>query len=832
MDQFLKDFLFGVRTLRRSPGFTFTALTTLALGIGASTAIFSVVNAVLLRPLPYAKPSELVLVTADLTKRSVRDFPVSSGDLNDIRTDSKQLAGLTGLFAFRMSVVAQDGSPEPVPTAVVTAGFFPLLGRPIAAGRDFQASDHEFIAPPPQPPAGQAAPANPPPPPVAYAILSHEYWQRRYNGDRSVLNSTIRNTGGGTFQVVGIAPPGTELLFPQQFGVERRPDIFIAARTDWSTPRQNVQWRVIGRLRPGASVEEARNEIGAFNTRFHQEFPTRATSGHALRLEPLHDNLVDDVKPAVLALMGGVTFVLLIACANVANLLLVRTARRERELAVRAALGGSRARLVRQMLAEAAVLALGGAALGLLLARLGIALLLAMGPANLPRITDVSLDPFVLGFTALASMAAVALFGVVPALRASRPDMMSTLRSSGRIGSLGTGRALRNGVVVAEVALAFVLLVGSGLMFRSFIEVSRVDPGFDPEGVLTFNAQPTGRPPEQMRAYIRSMQDQLKALNGVTAVTAARGFPLDIDVQRNAGARWGTEAAVGDPSRYLQGDFFVVQPGYFDAMKIRLIDGRAFAETDNVPESKSIVIDRMLAAKAFPGESAVGKRLSVRFRTNEAELVDVIGVVEHTRNTSLSNAGRETFYATEGQTFTGAATRWAVRTTGNPAQLEPQVRATIKAIDPMVLVTDVRPMSKALDESRAPTKFALVLVGIFAGIAGVLSAVGLYGVLASAVRERTAEIGVRMALGAATAGIFGLVIRQGLKLSAIGLGLGLVAAFALTRTMQSLLVGVSPTDPLTFAAIGVFFFSVAVLACWVPARRASRVDPLEAMRGE
>ncbi len=675
------------------------------------------------------------------------------------------------------------------------------------------------------------APCLPPPLPNV-TVIGYEFWKRRYGGDKNIVGTVIKTAGGGSFLVVGIAPPHVELLFPPSFGVERYPSMFVASRLDWSTPRGNVQLRGIGRLKPGATIASARGELQALNLEIDKRFPARVTSGNVMRMEPLHEYLVADVRPAVVALMGGVSYVLLIACANVANLILVRTSRRERELAVRAALGGTRARLVRQMLAEALVLGAAGAAVGLALAEGGIQLLIAIGPASLPRVSDVALDPFVLGFTVVAGLVAVALFGIVPALRASRPDMMGTLRSSGRSASLGSARTLRNSVVVAEVALAFVLLVGSGLMLRSFIAIAHVDPGFDAGGVLVFNVQPNFRPPDARAAFIRVMHEKLGAIPGVTGVTAAGGLPLDNDVGRSTGARWGTEEVVADPDKYHQGDLFIVQPGYFEVMKTKLIEGRTFTDADNVPTSTSVIVDQALAASAYPGQSAIGKRLWVRFRTPEAEVVNVIGVVEHTRNASLSAPGRESYYVSEGEVFIGLANRWAVRTSGDPASIAPAVRAIIKSIDPLVLVTDMRPMSTSIDQARAPTRFALVLIGIFAIIAGVLSAVGLYGVLASVVRERTAEIGVRMALGADQGGIFKLVIVQGIRLAAVGLVLGLIAALAMTRAMKSLLVGVSPTDPATFAAISVFFLVVAIVACWLPARRAAGVDPVVALRAD
>ena len=828
MDTWLKDFAFGVRTLRKNPAFAITALVTLALGIGATTAIFSVVNAVLLRPLPYRDPDQLVLITADLTKRNVRDFPLAPGDLRDMQLNMRQLAGVTGFVSFRISLVNEDGTSDQIRAVSVTPNFFSVLGGTVTPGRDFSEADGVRQPPPVRAPGDTAAP---PPPPPAVAILAYEFWQRRYGGDRNIIG-TLVPLGGGKALVAGIAPPRFELLVPPRFGIERTPDVFIAATPDYSAPRNGVLFRAIGRMNPGVTFHTARAELQQMNNDFDARFPARLTSGNTERMEPLHAELVGDVKSAVLALMGGVLFVLLISCANVANLILVRTSRRERELAVRAAMGGSRSRLVRQMLAEALVLGVSGAALGLVLAQGGINLLLAMGPAHLPRVGDVAIDTKVLAFAVLVSLLAVALFGVVPALRASRPDLMFVLRASGRSAGLGGGGALRSGVAIAEVTLAFVLLIGSGLMLRSFNAVAHVDPGFDSGGVLEFTAQKFDRDPNARNAWIRLVQQRLSALPGVTAVTAAATLPFDGDGLAWTGARWGTEEAISNPDKYQQGDVYTVIPGYFAAIRTRLIEGRTFTDADNVPTATSIIIDRTLAQKAFPGQSAVGKRLSVRYRTAEPEFVTVIGVVDHAHNISLSAPGREAYFVTDGEQGFGVVNRWAVRTSGDAARLATGVRAAMKSIDATVPVTEMKPMDASLDVARAPTRFALVLISIFAGIAALLSAVGLYGVLSSIVRERTNEIGVRVALGAERARIFRLVIGQGVRLSAIGIALGLGSAFALTRVMRTLLVGVSPTDPATFVGISVVFFAIAMLASWLPARRAAGLDPITALRDE
>jgi putative ABC transport system permease protein len=461
---------------------------------------------------------------------------------------------------------------------------------------------------------------------------------------------------------------------------------------------------------------------------------------------------------------------------------------------------------------------------------LGVRLLVAIGPQDLPQIGAVGLDPRVFAFTALSALIAAALFGIVPALRASRPDVIGVLRSAGRTAQLGAGKFLVNGVVVAEVTLAFVLLIGGGLMFRSFLAITRADPGFDPRGVLTFVVQNANALTLDSReAYRNALHDRLTRIPGATGATAGAPLPLDGTAQS---ARWGTATAVTDPSSFHQANVHIVIPGYFGVMRTPILSGRDFTNADDTPKSETIVIDDLLAAKAFPGEDAVGKRLLVRARTDTAEWMTVIGVVRHEWHEGLTSPGREAFFMTDGQFGFGAAARWAVRTSGDPSRLGPQVRAAVAELDPTVPVAAMRPMQEFVEKAGASTRFALVLIGAFAGIAVVLSGVGLYGVISTAVRQRTAEIGVRMALGAPARGIFQLVIGQGVKLSLAGIGAGLVASFVLTRAMRSMLVGVAPTDPATFAAVVVLFFSIAVLACYLPARRAARLDPSNALRDE
>jgi len=824
-----KDLGYAARALRKSPVFLITATLTIALGIGASTAIFSVANAVLLRPLPYRDPDRLVLAGGDMRVRNVFDQPMSNENFTDLRDRTKSMFEDFGaVVTFRNNVPRADGTPEQVHFAQVTTNFFRLLGARIAVGRDFDDSEGQ---PQPAPPAGAVAGTAPPPRLPTIAILSYEYWQRRFGGNSAILGHAMQNNSPNSPQVVGVLAPGFELLFPPDANVERTPDVWIAARPRYDNAQRNTFFlRGVGRLKPNATLDKARDEAELAAAEIRRNFQIYGTGGFHFHLDPMHQHLVAEVRPTILALMGAVTFLLLIACANVANLLLVRASLRERELAVRAALGGSRWRLIRQMLAEALMLASGGMLLGLLLAKLGIYELMAISPANLPRLDKIAIDPVVLAFSIFAGLAAAAIFGLAPALRASRPDVMEVLRGSGRTAGLGGGGS-RNIVAIAEVALSFVLLIGSGLMVRSFVALQHIDPGFDSRNLLTFQliGGRGGPQPQQRAARVREIQSRLSALGGVKTVTASTPFPLTGGFSP---IRWGLESALADPSKYQAVDWQTVLPGYFETIRTPLIAGRVFTDADNAPDRGFAIVDQFLAAKAFPKESGVGKRILIRIRSAEPEWVEIVGVVGHQRQMSLTEPGREQIYFTDGFLSHGSVGRWAIRTTGDPAQLSAQVRAEIRKLDPSLLINELQPMSAWMDRAQAGTRFSLLLIGVFAVIAALLASVGLYGVLSTFVRQRTAEIGVRMALGAAPKSIFNLVVGQGLRLSAAGILLGVVAAIGLTRVMSSMLVGVKPTDPVTFAVMVVFFFAIAVVACGVPAWRASGLDPTVALRAE
>ena len=830
MESVLRDVLFAFRGLRRQPAFAITAVLTIALGIGATSAIFSVVNAVMLRPLPYNDAGRLGTVWADLRNRNVVDFPISPGDFFDLRTVLTQFDGIAGLNTFRPTIGGDGrGDSEQVVGAGATTNLFTLLGHRIHLGRNFVEEDGRPQAAPPQ---GDAVPAPGAPPPLLpnIAILSYEFWQRRYGGDESLIGKSIE-FGNGRADIVGVLAPGFELLFPPGTNVDPHPDIVVANRVNYETgSRNNVFLRVIAKLKPGVSFEQAQSELDRLSADLRARFPIKQTADSNFRIEPMHADLVADVRPQLVSLMGAVVFVLLIACANVANLLLVRASARERELAVRAAIGGNRWRIIRQLVAESIVLAAVGGAAGLLLAQFGIDALIQLSPEGLPRATHVSLDGAVLAFTAVASFAAALVFGLMPAWRASRPDMMDVLRSSGRLVGGSSGRWLRDGAVVAEVALAFVLLVGSGLMIRTFIALQNANPGFDPANVFTFLIQNNrAQGTEARQAFQRNMLERLKAVPGVVDATSAGPIPLD---GGNSLARFGPLEAATDPARFQQAIAYFVQPNFFAFAKTPIVAGRAFGDADNRPEARVIIIDELIAAQLFPDGNAIGQRMLARVITNEAEHYEVVGVVRHQRHTTMMSDGEEGMYFPDGYGQFGGAFRWAVRTSGDPDAIASAVRSALVEHDRRLLLTEPRTWQSYLDEHIAPTRFALILIGVFAAVAAILAMIGLYGVLATNVRQRTTEIGVRMAFGASRGSIISLIIGQGLRLSAGGIVIGVIAAVALTRVMASLLVGVSATDPATFAAMATLFALVAAFAAWIPARRAAGLNPNVALRDE
>jgi putative ABC transport system permease protein len=822
MDRWLQDIRFAIRTLGRQPAFTLIAVLTIGLAIGANTSIYSVVRAVLLRDLPYERSDELVVVWANLVARERPKFPISPPDLDDLRSQTTQFAGFAGITTFQQSLTGGDGVPERVDAAAITANFLELLGVQPILGRAFTPEDDDPFGP-------DVTPGNAPPQTV---LISHALWQRQFGGAADVVGRTIQ-VNDNNAEVIGVLPPDVAILFGPGSGLATDVDLWFAPRINvaaWPA-RRNVIWAVVGRMKPGVAIEAARADVSRLSANLVAADPLRQTAGYRLDVFPMIEELTAAVQPVIWPLFGAVAFVLLIACANVSNLFLARASAREREFAIRTALGGARSRLVRQLMVESGVIAFAGAAFGLLLAFGGIRLLIGLAPANLPRLDTIGIDGWVLAYTALAAVVSAFLFGLVPALQASRPHFSQLLKDRGHSSGSRAQKLFRSGLVVAQVALSVVLLIGAGLMVRSFVAMQRVELGYRPEGLLTFNLSLPGNryPDPQKLVFFRDFAERLRALPGVTQVSAATPIPL-LDVQ--ATGRYGPPAALGDESLYGQADYRTVLPGYFETMGTRLVEGRVFDESDFRDSALVVVIDEKLAGLVWPGRSAVGERMLIRATTLDPQFVQVIGVVEHQHAKGIGAEGPETVYLHNTYVGTQGNLHWVVRTTTDPVGLVPQVRAALAGIDPQLPLADIRSMADRVNEAMTGARFALVLIIVFGSIALVLAAVGIYGVLSFTVRQRTGEFGVRMALGADTRSVLLLVMRQGLTLTAVGLVVGVVAGFWATRLMGTLLVGVAPNDPATFALMTSLFVLAAVGAAYGPARRATLVSPAVALREE
>jgi putative ABC transport system permease protein len=810
MDTFWQDLRYGARMLAKSPAFTIVAVVTLALGIGANTAIFSVVNTVLLRPLPYGEPDRLAMIRVSIEGQEflpsfsppeILDFQEQTHLFQNVGSIRDNTVALTG-----------EGDPEQIQTAWVTPTFLPVLGVEPARGRNFTADE---------------AVANGP----AVILLSHGLWQRRFGSDPNIVGKTIQVNRQGV-EVVGLLPEGFELLFAREAGLPAVPDALQLFQFDFLQAPRAFRWmRGVARLQPGVSFQQAEAEMNVLARDLLARYPEYEGNAFGLHVEPMLGDLVRDVQPALLALFGAVGFVLLIASANVANLLLARAATREREIAVRAALGASRNRLVRQLLTESALLSLLGGVGGLLVAQWAIEILVRLAPANLPRLENVGIDLRVLAFTLGASLLAVVLCGLVPALHAARTNLNESLKESGRASEGAARHRLRKGLVVAEIALSVVLLIGAGLMIRSFVRLQHVDPGFRPDDVLTLNiALPFQRypNPDDIARFFEQMSDRVTAHAGVEAIGGV--FPLPM-----SGRFWTSEYAYNDETDAnwgaLAADQHSVTPGYLEAIGARLHAGRLFTWQDYADKRDIIIVDDKLASMTWPGQSAVGQRLKILLANNQRRWTEVVGVIEHVQKERLGVEGREQIYLPPYLAPFPQLT-FAVRSSAEPEALTSVIQKEVHALDSDLPIYRVRPLNAYVGEVTASSRFATVLMGVFAGVALVLALVGLYGVIAYAVAQRSHEIGIRVALGAQRRDILRLVLAQGLGLALVGVGSGLVASAWLTRFLSSLLYGVSATDPLTYAGISVALTGVALLACWLPARRATRVDPMVALRYE
>ena len=824
MEAFVQDLRYAARKLAASPGFTAVAVVTLALAIGASTAVFSVVNGVLLAPLPYAQPDRLVLLWNRMTASSFERAPVSAPDVAEYRERARRFSGIAATNNVQEGTLTGGGPPEQIKIGGVTANFFEVLGADPLHGRTFRPEDEAPPAPPPADP--QAAP--PPPSPTAM-VLAHGFWQRRFGGDPAIVGQTVSINGFPSL-VVGVMRPDFRLLMPADAGMPTDIDAWQPLRFDLATGARDQQFlRVVARLAPGTTLAAAQQEMDSIAERHRAEHPFHENMGIHVVVRPMAADVVEGVRPVLLALLGAVGFVLLIACFNVANLMLARSAVRGRETAVRAALGAGRWRIARQVLAEGVVLAVAGGLAGVGLAWAGLRALLALRPPDLPRVDEVGLDPAVLAFSCAVTLAAALLSSLLPALELSGTRPYQALKEGGA----GASRRLRlrGALVVAEVALSLVLLVGAGLMMRSFLELQRVRPGFEPEGAVAYNLSlpfATYGTPDDRVGFFQRMEREVEALPAVEAAGAVFPMPL--------GGRFWT-GPYGQPGESPEewskneGNFRVATPGFFEAMGARLVAGRTLETADLEQRRNVAVVDTRMAARAFGDRPAVGERLGVDLFGNPLEL-EVVGVVEHMRHESLAEDDRETVYFPHHLFPFTPLTVVARASGGDPTALVPAIRREIERLDPELPIYGVRPLTAYVAEAMAQTRFATVLIAVFAAVAVVLAAVGLFGVVAYAVRQRTREIGIRVALGAEKASILRLVVGRGLGLVGAGVVLGLIAAFALTRTLASLLYGVGPRDPATFAAIPLLLAVIALAASWLPARRAAALDPMRTLRVE
>ncbi len=815
-----QDIRYAVRMLARSPGFTAIAVATLALGIGANAAIFSVVNAVLLKPLPFPHPEELVRVTGDLKGQSLSDVGLSAPELFDYRDRSGIFQAISGLYPINANITGGD-RPERAEVLLVDTGYFSMLGVKPEVGRFFDASDYR---------TGIAE----------IAVISDGWWRRHYGADPHVVGKTLR-LDDDVYTIAGVAPPGF-----RHPGQSIETDVEIWAPAGWLTSPFRGQNRGayflqggLARLAPGLTPEIAQKKLDVFTEELRRQYPDSypPRDEWRARVIPLQTDLVGNVRPALMVLMAAVGFVLLIACANVANLLLARASVRRKEIAIRQAMGARRFRLVRQLLTESLVLSLVGGALGLALSSWGVQILVRMSPTNIPGLAEAGPDTRVLLFALGASIVTGLLFGTLPALQASTPALSESLQDSAR-GSTGRrGRRLRSVLVVAEFALALVLLVAAGLLVRTLWRLQRVDPGFDPNGVTTASLWlPQPNIPEDGRYFkneaqvvlFRRILDRVAAIPGVEHAAAATRVPFG---RSRADLAFQIEGR--DPDRGGAGgaELNRVSTEYFRALGIPLVQGRLFTDADDEQAAPVVIVSQSFARQFFPGEDAVGRRIRQPGRNGFGPWMPIVGVVRDVKTEALDTTDRPTLYRPMLQAASLSMTL-LVRGSGAPAALGSAIAREVHAADPELPLYGVRSMDAAMAETVSQRRFAMDLLLLFAVTATLLSAIGVYGVIAFSVAQRRHEIGIRMALGARPGDVQRLLLTQGARLALAGVGIGLAGAFLLTGALSALLYDVSPRDPLTFGGIAALLTAVALLASYLPARGASRLDPIQALRSE
>jgi putative ABC transport system permease protein len=810
MNSLLKDLRYGLRMLAKNPGSTLVAVLALALGIGANSAIFSVVNAVLLRPLRYKDPSHLVVIwETKLSKGILQEF-VSPPDYRDWIEQQRVFDQVAALRA-QPGVLTGGQLPERVETALVSPSLFELLGVKAALGRTFLTDED-------QPGRNRAA------------VLSYGLWQRRFGGDTGILSKTVI-VDGNSFTIVGVTPRDFRLLdTPSELWMPYTLDAKELSQRGFHT------LRVIGHLKSGVSQEQASAEMRSIAGRIEQQYAD-TNSGWSTKIVGLRDQLVGDIGPTLWTLLGAVVFVLLIACANVANLLLARAGSREKEIALRTALGANPGRLVRQLLTESVLLGLAGGLVGLALAAWGVALLGQFGPSNLPRLEEVTIDWRVLAFTLSMSVLTGIVFGLAPALSSVRSDLNSILKTSGR-GTTGSRRRAqwRNALVVSEIASCVVLLAGAGLLIRSFARLESVNPGFRPDHVLTMQiALPETRYSGQKIAqFYQQLVERLHALAGVQYAGIARNLPLS---GSDASLNFVIEnRPVESSAEQSRAKYRAASAEYFAALGIPLVRGRYFDRTDGEKTPGVVIINNTMARRFWPGEDPVGKRMKAGFDGSQwCTIVGIVGDVKHTGLDAETNAEMYYHYRQippELMGFVEGTMTLVLRTQAEPNSMVAAVRGEVQKLDADLAVFNVKSMQDLVGGSLAQPRFRTLLLGVFAGVALVLAATGLYGVIAYAVAQRTNELGVRMALGAQKSDVLKLVVGQGAQLAAMGIGIGLVVALPLMRVISRLLFGVNAADPVTFGATALVILLVTVVASYFPALRAIKVDPVVALRCE
>jgi predicted permease len=804
METLLQDLRFGFRSLVKNPGFAVVAIITLSLGIGANTAIFSVVNGVLLRPLPYSEPDRLMMAYISRGQSPTGKAPLCQADFLDWKSQNQAFESIAAYSTNRFNFSGEE-SPEQVPGALVTADFFNTLGVQPAVGRAFLPDEDKAGG-------GQTL------------VISDGFWRRHFGANPGILDHQI-TLNSKAYTIIGIMPAG--FSFP-----DKDIELWVAERLA-PTRRGPYYMRGLARLRPDVTIEQAKAEMSVIAARV-QEQTNSQDKDVTWTATSLTDATVGDIRTTLWLLAGAVLFVLLIASANVANLLLARATGREKEMSIRLALGASRARLLRQLLTESLLLAMCGGTIGLLLAVWGIDLLLAISPADIPRLQEVNIDGRVLGFTLLVATLSGLIFGLAPALQSSRLNLNTSLKEGGRNNTESAGkRRMRNTLIVAEIALSLMLLVGAGLMMKSFIKLQSVSPGFKPEQILTMNLSlPRAKydNSEKVISFYQQLINQVKTVPGVEAAGVTISLPPNkLTISDNFTIE-GKPVAQGSSEPIVP--IIFSSPDYFNVLGVPLIDGRFFNDADKANSPSVVIINQTFAERYFPNENPVGKRLKAgRGEKNTNPWMEIVGVVGDIKYTGLDAKPEPAYYLPIAQVG-WRDTYLAVRTSSNPITLAPALRQEIRALDKDLPVTNITTMEQLLAESVAQPRFRTLLLGIFAVVALILASVGIYGVISYTVTRRTNEIGIRMALGAQTSEILKLVIRQGMTLAVVGVGIGIAASLALTQVLEKLLYEVSVTDSATFAGVAGLLSLVALLACYIPARRATKVDPMIALRYE